>query len=376
MARGSRLDLEQTQIVTSARRPDIALDDRVHCLEMIDGLEIGRRHVIGAAGATIGRTAPAEIVLADSEVSRAHCRLTLAGETLLVTDLGSTNGAFIDGVRVTDITPLPVGALLQVGRQVLKHEWRTRRDLLASEQFDRDLEKASAYVQALLPPPVNEGPIRADWAYYPSAKLGGDAFGYGALSDTLFVGYLIDVSGHGAGAAMHSVAIMNLLRQRALPNADMSKPDQVLAALNDMFQMESHAGMYFTIWYGVYDTVSRRLDYASAGHHPGYLAPTQGAEIIPMRTKNGLIGAIPGKTYKADSITVPPGASIYLFSDGVFEIVTIDGLQWGLQDFLPLLRKPPIEGLTECQRLYREVARTARPGGLDDDFSLLVMTFD
>jgi sigma-B regulation protein RsbU (phosphoserine phosphatase) len=95
-----------------------------------------------------------------------------------------------------------------------------------------------------------------------------------------------------------------------------------------------------------------------------------------MRTKNGLIGAIPGKTYKADSITVPPGASIYLFSDGVFEIVTIDGLQWGLQDFLPLLRKPPIEGLTECQRLYREVAKTARPGGLDDDFSLLVMTFD
>jgi serine phosphatase RsbU (regulator of sigma subunit) len=370
------LDLEETQIVTSARRPDIALDDRVHCLEMIEGLEVGRRHLIGPLGATIGRTAPSDIVLADSEVSRAHCRLTLSGESLFVTDLNSTNGAFVDGVRVLESTPLPVGAILQVGRQVLKHEWRTRRDLLQSEQLDRDLEKASSYVAALLPPPVGEGPIRADWAYYPSAKLGGDAFGYGALSQTQFVGYLVDVSGHGAGAAMHSVAIMNLLRQRALPNTDMARPEQVLATLNDMFQMESHAGMYFTIWYGVYDTVTRRLDYASAGHHPGYLAPARGGELIPMRTKNGLIGAMPGKTYKADAIVVPPGASIYLFSDGVFEIVTIDGVQWGLQDFLPLLQKPPIEGLTECQRLYREVAGVARPGGLDDDFSLLVMTFD
>jgi len=44
----------------------------------------------------------------------------------------------------------------------------------------------------------------------------------------------------------------------------------VLGRLNAMFQMENHNGMFFTIWYGVYDRATE-LVYASAGHHPAYL---------------------------------------------------------------------------------------------------------
>jgi hypothetical protein len=47
-----------------------------------------------------------------------------------------------------------------------------------------------------------------------------------------------------------------------------------------------------------------------------------------------------------------------------------------LQDFLPLILKPPVEGRSECQRLFEAVNGLARPGGLDDDFSLVVLTFD
>ena len=46
---------------------------------------------------------------------------------------------------------------------------------------------------------------------------------------------------------------MNLLRQKALPGTDFARPEQVLAALNRIFPMEDHAGMYFTMWIGVYD---------------------------------------------------------------------------------------------------------------------------
>jgi len=271
---------------------------------------------------------------------------------------------------------VPVGAIVRIGRQHLKHEWRTRRELLLSEERDRDLEKAMSYVQALLPPPLTEGPIRTDWLYQPSAKLGGDAFGYGALPDGRFIFYLIDVSGHGAGAALHSVAVMNLLRQRALPGADLGQPDQVLAALNSMFQMEDHAEMYFTIWYGVYEPASRRLDFACAGHHAAYLLGPDRAEATPLATRNLMIGAVPEARYKADSITAPPGASLYVFSDGVFEIVTKEGLQWSLQDFTPLLLSPQVPGLSEGQRLFSAVTEAARPGGFDDDFSLMVLTFD
>jgi serine phosphatase RsbU (regulator of sigma subunit) len=373
---GRLLDQDQTQIVTTSHRLEAALDDRVHCLELVDGVGAGRRHIIGPAGVTVGRTSPADLVLTDSEVSRSHCRLALEGEDLMVTDLNSTNGTFVEGVRVIEPTILPVGSMLKVGRLRLKHEWRTRRDILHADEFDRDLEKASSYVQALLPSPLRDGPIRADWLYEPCAKLGGDAFGYGALSDRLFVAYLIDVSGHGAGAAMHSVAVMNLLRQRALPNTDMSKPAEVLATLNTLFQMDRHDGMYFTIWYGVYDAVTRRLDFASGGHHASYLMPADRGEAIAMRTRGAMIGADPETIYRTDGLTLPPGASVYLFSDGVFEIVTIDGIQWGLRDFLPLILDPPVDGLSECKRLFRAVQGAARPGGFDDDFSLVVLTFD
>jgi len=371
------LDQEHTQVVTFARNMDVALETRLHWLELVGGFEIGRRHVVGRSGANIGRTAPSEIILADSEVSRNHCRLAIEGDELMVTDLNSTNGTFVDGVRVRQPTPIPVGAVLQVGRQSLKHEWRTEREAMQSEELDRDLAKANSYVQALLPPPCPDGPIRADWIFRPCAKLGGDAFGYGVISDSKFGVYLLDVSGHGAAAAMHSVAVMNLLKQRAfLPNTDLAQPAQLLATLNSLFPMESNAGMYFTMWYGVYDTVSRRLDFASAGHHPAYLLPADRSSLTPLRTRNGLIGAAPETLYRADSITISPGASLYLFSDGVFEIVTIDGVQWGLQDFLPHVLSTPVEGLNEAGRLLREVSRLARPGGLDDDFSLVVLTFE
>jgi serine phosphatase RsbU (regulator of sigma subunit) len=66
-----------------------------------------------------------------------------------------------------------------------------------------------------------------------------------------------------------------------------------------------------------------------------------------------------------------------LFSDGVFEIVTREQRQWRLEDFVPLIRATPGEGesMLESQRLFRAVKAAARPGPLDDDFSLLVVTF-
>jgi len=373
---GKGLENDRTQIVTVARAPDVGVDDRFHCLEMVSGVEVGRRHLIGVAGLTIGRVPPADLIISDSEISRSHCRLTLVGDEILVADLGSTNGTLVDGSRISGATPLPVGGILQIGRQTFKHEWLTGTQLRKSDDLDRDLATANAYVQALLPPPLREGPIRADWLYHPCALLGGDAFGYGALSAGLFAGYLIDVSGHGAGAALHSVAVMNVLRQRALPNADMAKPADVLAALNAMFQMDSHADMYFTIWYGVYDAAARRLEFASAGHHPAFLLSSDRSTATPLQTRNLLIGAMPDVPFVSDTVYVPEGASLYVFSDGVFEIVAKDGRQWGLDDFLPLILQPASDGVSEPERLFRVVRGAAKDGALEDDFTLVVLSFD
>lgn len=369
------LEADQTKIITTVRNAQLAVDGRIHCLEFVDGFEVERRHMVGPMGLRIGRTPPADIVIADSEVSRNHCFVAIKDGDLYVSDLNSTNGTFVDRERVSGVTALPVGSILQIGRRSLKHEWRTKGEIDQAEEFDRELQRAASYVQALLPPPSREGAIRADWCYQPCARLGGDAFGYGQLTEHLYVGYLIDVSGHGASAAMHAVAVMNQLRQRSLPGVDMAQPAQVLTALNKIYQMDDHAGMYFTMWYGVYDIRTRRLDFASAGHHAAYLVPEDKSVAVPVGTRNLIIGAVPGMGYKQGSVQVPPRTTLYMFSDGVFEIIDRSGRQWALADFVELLLRPPIQGLAESQRLYQAVRSVAQPGPLDDDFSLVSIAF-
>lgn len=238
-----------------------------------------------------------------------------------------------------------------------------------------DTEKARGYVESLLPPPMSTGPVRTEWSYVPSAQLGGDAFGYHWLGEHTLAVYLMDVSGHGVRPAMHSVSVMNVMRQRALPGCDFHEPSQVLAHLNDMFQMEAHDGMYFSIWYGVYDVRDRSLRYASGGHHPSCLVSSDRARMDPLRTRNLVIGAMPGLPFASATVQVEPDSSLYVFSDGVFEVLGPGGKQFGLPDFLPLLQQPRAGDGQEAARIEGAVRAMSRPGPLDDDFTLLVVTF-
>ncbi len=110
-----------------------------------------------------------------------------------------------------------------------------------------EIKQAARYVRELLPEKLKKGPVRTDWRFVPSAELGGDSFGYHWLDDDNLAMFLLDVSGHGVGSALLSVSAMNALRSQALPQADFRKPDQVLGALNNAFQMDQQNGLFFTI---------------------------------------------------------------------------------------------------------------------------------
>jgi hypothetical protein len=107
--------------------------DRYHCLQRLDG-DPEARFVISPTGITIGRSAPADIIITGSAVSRAHCRVELAGDKLRVTDLNSTNGTFIDDKRVERSAMLPAGSILRVGNVLFEHEISERTE--AEEHAD------------------------------------------------------------------------------------------------------------------------------------------------------------------------------------------------------------------------------------------------
>lgn len=78
----------------------------------------GRRQIdVPAGGLTLGRTtAQADFGLEwDKKVSRRHGRLSIDGETLLYEDLGSSNGSWLDGTKLTERTELPPGRIIILG---------------------------------------------------------------------------------------------------------------------------------------------------------------------------------------------------------------------------------------------------------------------
>jgi sigma-B regulation protein RsbU (phosphoserine phosphatase) len=308
-------------------------------------------------------------------MSRNHCNIYVEFGQRYITDLKSTNGTYVDGRRISSPSLLTDGCVVRVGRHHLRYERRTRRELETALDFERSLEGASRYVQSMLPQPINDGPVRTEWLLIPCARLGGDALGYQWIDSDHFSMYLLDVSGHGPEAAMLAVGVMNALRQKSLPDADMRDPSQVVRQLNAMFQMEDHSLMYFTLWYGVLRMSTRTLSYCSAGQHPAYLVHAGAREPQPLRTPNPAVGVTPARPFKADSIPVPADATLYLFSDGVFEIDTQAGARWELDDFLPTLAEAAVPGLAETQRIRQSVQKVARRGPYEDDFTVLVARF-
>lgn len=204
----------------------------------------------------------------------------------------------------------------------------------AGARLRADLQEAARYVESTLPPETEE-PLRTRWRFQPSSELGGDAFGHRALDGSRHAVYLLDVCGHGVGAALLSVAAIEALRSGALPDADFTSPASVLAALNKTFPMERHGNMYFTIWYGVYDFASRTICHGSGGHPPAVLlAPGKPPE--QLLASGMLVGAMPDTTYREATHPVPPGSRLVIFSDGAYElrreaggmIAFVDMLAW------------------------------------------------
>ncbi|BBL73741.1 SpoIIE family protein phosphatase [Methylomagnum ishizawai] len=348
-------------------------DGNAHYLLVIAGSERGQTVELGEQPLTIGRHSDNALRLPDHCVSKQHCRVSLQHPLVWVEDLGSTNGTFIDERKIAGQTLWPVDGLLRIGNHVLKHEYRHKPSMRESETLAADLQKASEYVQSLLPPPLGQGPVRVDWCFVPSAVLGGDGLGYGWLDADRFAFYLVDVCGHGVGPAMHAVSVLNVLRHKSLANVDFGQPAQVLNGLNAALGMEQHGEMFFSIWYGVYRVSTRHLVFASGGHPPALLL-SPGRDAARDLTTGGLfVGVLPTGDFQQQELALPPASTLWVYSDGVFEISLPDGGEWSLGEFRALATGQPDP--VPAQAVYREIAALARQGRISDDFSLMILRF-
>jgi hypothetical protein len=82
----------------------------------------GRTEILGAQGATIGRSRDCDIVLQDPNVSRRHAEVRPSGGSWIVRDLGSTNGVKVNGARITGAQALKPGDDVDLGTARLVFE--------------------------------------------------------------------------------------------------------------------------------------------------------------------------------------------------------------------------------------------------------------
>jgi PAS domain S-box-containing protein len=234
-------------------------------------------------------------------------------------------------------------------------------------RLENELAEAATYVRGLLPSPMT-GLIETHWCYLPCSHLGGDGFGYHWLDPETLAFYLLDVSGHGVGSALLCISVLNVLRTQLLAATDFHDPSAVLEGLNRAFRMEENNDKYFTIWYGVYHRTTRELTYASGGHHAAVLVAGDETELRLQGSGPG-IGMMPQAAFPSARMKVPAGAELYLFSDGVYEIMRPDGSWQSWGEFASFLRekRPSIEEIVAGMREMHGVEE------FEDDFSLLTL---
>lgn len=239
---------------------------------------------------------------------------------------------------------------------------------MTQTRLSEELTEATNYVFSILPVPRDAGP-RTRWMLVPSTELGGDSFGYHEIDSDHIAFYLLDVCGHGVGAALLSVTAINVLRSAALPNTDFRDPGAVLSALNEAFPMEKQNNMYFTIWYGVHKRSTGELRYASAGHPPSVLCKS-GGEVLTLSTPGIAIGMMPDMAYRTKLGEIASGDRLHLVSDGTFEVETAPGEMLAFSHFVEKL------SASETPEMVLEWVRGLNgPGPLPDDFSLLTIDF-
>lgn len=251
----------------------------------------------------------------------------------------------------------------------------------SKEVLEQDLRLAARVQQALLPPPeVHAGELRLAHAFHPCDDLAGDGIGIVPLPENRLGIYLLDVSGHGVGAALLSFTLAHLLSptvdgalvtQRSGAASCIVPPSRVAERLNRQFPMD-RTRQYFTFTYGVFDPSSARFEYVLAGHPPPILLPHVGPPA-PVAGAGLPIGMIADAVFAQESLTLHPGDRLYFYTDGITEALDADEEEFGHARLLEEIARWRDRPLRAGLDLVAATVRDWCGGSLKDDVSLLAV---
>jgi sigma-B regulation protein RsbU (phosphoserine phosphatase) len=163
-------------------------------------------------------------------------------------------------------------------------------------------------------------------AAFPASTTGGDYFDFISRPDGSFCIVIGDVSGHGFGAALVMAGTRAYVRSYAQVERD---PGVLLRRVNAALCGDLDGRTFVTLLVVRVDPARRRIEYAGAGHVPGYLLGASGELRHSLDSDSVPLGLLPCAEFpSADPIELNNGDTIVLLTDGAVESPDLD-LEFG-----------------------------------------------
>jgi serine phosphatase RsbU (regulator of sigma subunit) len=248
---------------------------------------------------------------------------------------------------------------------------RLQTEVAAAERMERELEVARDIQTSFLP---EQMPQIEGWevaAFYRAARqVGGDFYDFFPVDDHHWAVVVADVADKGVPAALFMALSRTLLRA---VGSNRQMPADTLKRVNHLLLRDSRSDLFVTVWYGLWDTQTGIIRYASAGHNPPLIIRADGtAERLSAR---GIaLGVIPDIKLQEAEVTINPGDVLAAYTDGITEALRSDMAEFGmmgLESALLSLRRKPAQAIADgiVQALDGFVAGAAQ----FDDITMVVL---
>ncbi|MGZ0084414.1 SpoIIE family protein phosphatase [Caldibacillus thermoamylovorans] len=230
-----------------------------------------------------------------------------------------------------------------------------------------DLKLAREVQKRVLSRPLSAEGISIAGTYIPSREVGGDMYAWYPIDQRRYGIFLMDVMGHGAAASLICMSVRSLL------NGVIRKgivPNEVFQELNrhmrQLYHENGRTTYYFTAMYVLVDVKERMIEYASAGHPPGFLFQPDGT-VAELDRGCAPIGLLPRLFVESGRLRYEPGATLILYSDGAIEGEEVGSVRQKIETFRDAIA--PYVSLDERALLSRLRRYFVQKGPLPDDFS-------
>ncbi len=262
------------------------------------------------------------------------------------------------------------GYLDELSRKNAELEALYGRVEVMARRMAEELRLATNVQRSLTPPPIQHPRLEVAREFIPFREIGGDFYDLVALGPDRLAFAIGDVMGKGVPAALLAASLKACLRARLLsPEVAV---DRLVTAVNQVFSEVSPAGLFATLFFGIFELEHDRLDFVNAGHHYPFLVTPDGGvrDLVEGGTVLGIGEQAP---YVRETIAIRRDDLLVFYSDGVTDRLGAGGEPFGVDRLkAAALRSRGDDARIALYTLLGEVQGWSSGTPPEDDLTLVV----